>query len=412
MFDIERLAGRQIDDPLGQLRRAGFHVRAAYIFVSLFGGSEFRAAARATRGHHEPAELALASLASLQHRTDKLGNHVSRLAHHHGVADEHAFAFHFKGVVQRGTGYCGTGHVHGLQHRHRSHTSGAPHLHSDVKQLGIDFFRWIFVGDGPARRTRCGAKGTLQSQIVDLHDDAVKRVFDVASVFAVIVDHVEDFLERRDLTVVRRDGHTPFLIQFVGFGLVVDHIMAVAGVPRTPTQRSDAVRVEAQATGCGDTRILLSQATCGRVAGIGEWRATGVLVLGVQLVEIVPSHEHFAADLHEFGNVFLRSGKVLRNGGDGAHVESDVLAGHAIASGQTLFKHAVAVDEVQRKTVDFHLAGHGQWLRFGPIQSPEHAVVPFAQLLDGEHVIEAHHARWMTYGSEVVGERAAHTMGR
>ena len=103
MFDIERLAGRQIDDPLGQLRRAGFHVRAAYIFVSLFGGSEFRAAARATRGHHEPAELALASLASLQHRTDKLGNHVSRLAHHHGVADEHAFAFHFKGVVQRGT---------------------------------------------------------------------------------------------------------------------------------------------------------------------------------------------------------------------------------------------------------------------------------------------------------------------
>lgn len=89
-------------------------------------------------------------------------------------------------------------------------------------------------------RPRCGAKGTLQSQIVDLHDDAVKRVFDVASVFAVIVDHVEDFLERRDLTVVRRDGHTPFLIQFVGFGLVVDHIMAVAGVPRTPTQRSDA----------------------------------------------------------------------------------------------------------------------------------------------------------------------------
>lgn len=64
-----------------------------------------------------------------------------------------------------------------------------------------------------APRERCNPKS------VDLHDDAVKRVFDVASVFAVIVDHVEDFLERRDLTVVRRDGHTPFLIQFVGFGL-------------------------------------------------------------------------------------------------------------------------------------------------------------------------------------------------
>ena len=188
--------------------------------------------------------------------------------------------------------------------------------------------------------------------------------------------------------------------------------MAVAGVPRTPTQRSDAVRVEAQATGCGDTRILLSQTTCGRVAGIGEWRTTGVLVLGVQLVEIVPSHEHFAADLHEFGNVFLRSGKVLRNGGDGAHVESDVLAGHAIASGQTLFKHAVAVDEVQRKTVDFHFACHRQRLRLRPIKSPNNTVVPFMQFLKRKDIVKTHHARRVAYRCEIIGEGASDTMRR
>ncbi len=237
-------------------------------------------------------------------------------------------------------------------------------------------------------------------------------MLDVAAVLAVIFDHVEDLLERRDLAVVRGDGNAPFPVQLVGLGLVVDHVMAVVRAAGAPTQRTDAMRVEAQAARRRDARILLTQTARGRIARIGERRASRILVLVVQCVEIVPTHEHLATDLHEFGNVLVRSGKVLRDGGDGAHVERDVLAGHAVAARQPLFEHPVAVDEVQRETVDLDLAGHRQRFRLGPVECAQHAVVPFPKLLDGEHVIEAHHTRGVAHGGEIVGERAAHAMRR
>ena len=97
--------------------------------------------------------------------------------------------------MQRGTSHGGAGHVDRFEHGDRRHTAGTPHLHGDVEQFGVDLFGRVFVGDGPARRARSGAEGTLQAQVIDLDDDAVKCMLDVATMLAVVLDHVQDLLE-------------------------------------------------------------------------------------------------------------------------------------------------------------------------------------------------------------------------
>ena len=97
--------------------------------------------------------------------------------------------------MQRGTSHGGAGHVDRFEHGDRRHTAGTPHLHGDVEQFGVDLFGRVFVGDGPARRARGGTEGALQAQVIDLDDNAVERMLDVATMLAVVLDHVQDLLE-------------------------------------------------------------------------------------------------------------------------------------------------------------------------------------------------------------------------
>ena len=167
--------------------------------------------------------------------------------------------------------------------------------------------------------------------------------------------------------------------------------MAVASFG-APLERADTVRVETKPSGGGDARVLLTQASCGRVARIGERRASRILAFPVERVEIIPSHENLAANLHEFRNILLWPGKILWNGGDGAHIECDIFASHTIASGQALFKHAITVNEIERKSVNLHFAGHWQGLRVRPIKTSDDTVIPFAQFLKRKDIVKTHHA--------------------
>ena len=89
-----------------------------------------------------------------------------------------------------------------------------------------------------------------------------------------------------------------------------------------------------------------------------------------------------------------------------------VMSSPVTPSRQSLFKHAVAIDEVQGEAVDFDLAAHGQGLGFGPIEVANHRVVPILEFFDGEDVVKAHHAAGVAHGGEVVGEGTADAMGR
>ena len=187
--------------------------------------------------------------------------------------------------------------------------------------------------------------------------------------------------------------------------------MGAARMVRPPGELPQTMRIEAQATGGGDARVFLTQRAGGGVARVGKGRSSGVLLLVVQGVEVIPAHEHFASDFHEVRNVFLGAAEVGGNGADGSHIQGDVFAGNAVAARQALFKHAVAIDEVQGEAVDFDLAAHGQGLGFGPIKVANHRIVPILELFDGEDVIKAHHAAGVAHGGEVVGEGAADAMG-
>ena len=153
--------------------------------------------------------------------------------------------------------------------------------------------------------------------------------------------------------------------------------MAIAAFG-APLERADTVRVETKPSGGRDARVFLAQASCGRVARISERRASRILAFPVERVEIIPSHENLTADLHEFRNILLWSSKILRNGGDGAHIECDIFASHTVASGQTLFKYAITIDEIERKPINLHFAGHWQRLRIRPIKASDDTVIPFA----------------------------------
>ena len=406
VLDVEGLARGQVDDAFGQLRRTALHIRAADVLVALLGRGESGPAGGAALRHDEFAQPILAPFAAFQHRSDQFGDHVAGLAHDDRVPDEHALAFDLEGVVQGGAGHGGAGHMHGFQDGDRRDAAGAADLHGDVEQFGVDLLRRVFVGDRPARGARGGPQRALQRQVVDLDHDAVERVFDVAAVFAVVVDHLQDLVEGGDGAVVRGDGDAPLAVQVVGLRLVGDLVVRAGGASGTPVESADAVRVEAQATRGGDARVLLPQRSGRGVPRIGERRTPRVRVLIVQGPEVVPPHEHLAADLHEVGDIRGLAAQGLRDRGDGAHVQRDVLAGHTVAAGQSLFEHAAAVDEVQRQAVDLDLAAHRQRPALGPVQVAAHAVVPVTQLLDREHVVQAHHARGVPDRGELVRECA------
>ena len=170
--------------------------------------------------------------------------------------------------------------------------------------------------------------------------------------------------------------------------------------------------VEAQSAGCRNAGVLLPQRPGGGVARIGKGRFALLCLLLIQGLEIVEPHEDLATDLHKLGDVLGRPRQVLRDGLNGSDVQGDVLAGYPVSPGQPLLQDPVVVEEVQGQPVDLDLAGHGEGLVFGPIQVLADSVVPLAEFVDAEYVVQAEHPGGMTNGGEIVGEGPAHSVGR
>ena len=100
-------------------------------------------------GRHD--ELSLGAVAQFDDWAQDLGDDVAGLAQYDGVTDEHPLAFDLEAVVQGGHLHGGSGDRHGFHHPEGRHPAGAPHVHLDVEQPGVDLLGWVLVGDGPAR---------------------------------------------------------------------------------------------------------------------------------------------------------------------------------------------------------------------------------------------------------------------
>ena len=243
--------------------------------------------------------------------------------------------------MQGGSLHGRTGDEHGLHDAVGGHAAGASHIHADVQQLGVHLFRRVLVRHRPARHAGGVAQLRLGREVVDFNDDAVDLVHEGVALFAVLINEVEDALDRIGQLAVGAHGQAPGGEQIVG--------LVLGGNIQAGT-RTDAVHVHAQRAGGGDRRVLLAQGASRGVTRVRE----RVLTRGnhglVELLKVGGRDEHLAANLDFFGVAL--AAQLLRDAGDGAHVMGDVLAGGAVAAGCRAHEGAVAVEQVHGQTVN------------------------------------------------------------
>ena len=212
-LDVERATPGDVKHPLPQLRRARARVGAADVGITLLGGSEFGSALGTVGGHDE---LALGPVTQVHDGAEHLGDDVAGLADHHGVADEHALALDLRGVVQRGQPDGRPGHLDRFHVGERRDPAGPADVDADVEKFGGRLFRWVLVGDRPARRARGRSEPALQRHLVDLDHHPVDLVIDVVAVLTPVGDAFGHCFQTLDLCGVGRDRQAPLPQRPVG----------------------------------------------------------------------------------------------------------------------------------------------------------------------------------------------------
>ena len=99
------------------------------------------------------------------------------------------------------------------------------------------------------------------------------------------------------------------------------------------------------------------------------------------------------------------------DGGNGAHVAGDVLAGGSIAAGRGPGENPILVGQGHGQAIDLDLGGHGE-LVVGDSGLGAHALGPLLDLDKGEDVLEGVHALVVGGGGEVGDGATAHATGR
>ena len=121
------------------------------------------------------------------------------------------------------------------------------------------------VGGRPARGARGRAEGPLESQVVDLDDDAIDLVHEAMAVRANLRDALLDGLATRQQARVGRDGQTP-LAQL----LVPAHLGGRLGELIPGLDEADAVGDHREGALGGFGGVLLAQRAGGGVACVDE----------------------------------------------------------------------------------------------------------------------------------------------
>lgn len=140
-------------------------------------------------------------------------------------------------------------------------TPGASHLHGDVTQDGGLLLGWELEGDGPARCLGGKAELGLDGEVIDLHDDAVDVVVEVAAMFqGVLAELVHRGLAVHDADVgVDREARRAQPLQ----KLMLAFHAKLRGL-------SDGVDEGGQVALGRDSRILLAQRARRGIAAVGR----------------------------------------------------------------------------------------------------------------------------------------------
>ena len=274
---------------------------------------------------------------------------------------------------------------------------GAADVHADVEELRGGLLGRVLVGDRPAGRAGRGAEPALQRHLVHLHHHAVDLVLDVVAVLAPVRDVLEHLADAVADHRAVRHRQPPRPQGRVGLRLA----------PRVePDPLAEPVADQPQVPRAGDARVLLPQRTRSGVARVRERRLPGLDQRRVERLEVGQPEVHLAPHLDQLGHGELgRAGEPLGDLLEGAHVQRDVFAGAAVATGQSAGEQPVLVEQVHREPVDLQLAQvrHLADLARDPLR-------PGAHLVRREGVVEAEHPLQVIVRREVGGELAAHLL--
>ncbi len=327
-LDVHRASAGEVQQPLVALRRAR-HVGAPRGDLTLL--APYRSAAAGARGGHD--ERTLASVTQPFDGTHDLGDDVAGLAHDDRVADEHALAPHLVFVMQRRPLDGRPRDLHRLEDREGCEHAGAAHAHLDVEQpRGLLLGREL-VGDRPARRLGRVAQLVLERELVDFDHHAVYLVGQRLAHAECCFAELADLLGRgaRDDVGVHVEAGRPKPLEH----------LALAREPEC-TRVRDRVDERRQIAPGGDRRVLLPHRAGGGVAGIGEERQPGGLLLGVEALEARSRQVDLAPDLDRSRSF---AGEPQRYVPDHLHVSGDVLTGGAVTSGRGTHEHTVLVGQ-------------------------------------------------------------------
>src|SRR5690606_34306635 len=101
----------------------------------------------------------------------------------------------------------------------RSRTPRTPHRDDNVEQRRLHLFRWIFEGDRPARCTAGDSQFVMQSEFVDLDDDAVELVLDIVTMLTEVLDELDDLVDAMTHLRMRAHRQSPGCEQVVNLTL-------------------------------------------------------------------------------------------------------------------------------------------------------------------------------------------------
>ncbi len=317
-------------------------------------------------------------------------NHVAGPLDHHGIADPDiaavaqllavaADALDVVLIVQRDVLHDDAADADRLQFADRRERAGAPDLDLDIAERSRGAFGREFMRNRPARRTRHEAEALLPVDPVDLVNDAVDIVVELGALLL-------DLAMERDQLI---GGVTEFR-QRVGLEAAAlepaDH--AGLGVFRHRAHLAPGIGEKPERPRGGDDRILLTQRTSRRIAGIGERSFSGIDLLLVEREKGLLGHVDFAADLADVGHIAAL--QLLRDVFERADIGGDVLAFRTVATGGGGDEFAALVAQRHRQPVDFRLGGKIDLVVL-QLENPFDAADEIEHVLFSEGVVQRQH---------------------
>ena len=169
---------------------------------------------------------------------------------------------------------------------------------------------------------------------------------------------------------------------------------------------ADLIAPKAELAARRDARILLAQASGGRVARVHEQFFTSLSCALVHCLEAGERHIDLTANLDDIGNIWnIGPHEAMWNGGHREHVGRDVFAHATIAACGCLHQHATLITQADCQPVDLELAHELNRFTF---EATRDSLAPCLEFGHIHRVVEAGHWHAMRDRSKRGRTGAAH----